>query len=141
MAAGTPVTFTLGTQNVSAPVGSDGLATANLVLNQHPGAYTLTATGAGVSASAPFAVTKDATTMTVARTSSTLQATLTAAGSNARVAGRSVDFFVNGAKVGTATTNANGVAVLKKSVAKHSTIRAVFAGDSSFTGSQATTTG
>jgi hypothetical protein len=140
MAAGTPVKFSLGTQNVSAPVGSDGLATATFVLNQRPGAYTLSATGAGVSASAPFAITKDATTATVARKSKTLQSTLTAAGSNARVAGRTVDFYVNGAKVGSAVTNSNGVAVLKKTVAKKSTVRAVFASDAYFTGSEATTT-
>jgi hypothetical protein len=140
MAAGTAVTFSLGAQRVTAPVGSGGSATAKIVLNQHPGAYTLTATAAGVSASAPFTLTKDATTTSVARTSKTLQATLVAAGSRARVAGRSIGFFVNGTKVGTATTNSNGVADVKAIVAAHRTVKAVFSGDAFFTASSATTT-
>ncbi|MFL5796741.1 MAG: hypothetical protein ACJ77A_02265 [Actinomycetota bacterium] len=138
--AGTPVTFTLGSQSATAPVGAGGVATATLALTQAPGAYTLTARAAGLSASAPFAITKDGTLMTVVRGTSTLTATLMAVGSNAPVAGRTVTFFVNGKKAGAATTNASGVATLKKTVRRGSTVRAVFAGDGFFTGSEATTT-
>jgi hypothetical protein len=137
MAAGTPVTFSLGTQSTTVPVNSNGLATALIVINQHPGAYQVTATGAGITASAPFTVIRDATATTVVRKSTTLQATLTAAVSNAPVAGRTIDFYVNGTKVGSAVTNSTGVAVLNKTVPKNNTIRAIFAGDAFFTGSQA----
>jgi hypothetical protein len=140
MDAGSPVTFTLGSQSATAPVGAGGVATATFTLSQAPGAYTLTARAAGLSASAPFAITKDGTVTTVVRGTSTLTATLKAAGSNAPVAGRTVTFFVNGKKAGTATTNASGVATLKKTVKRGSTVRAVFAGDTFFTGSEATTT-
>jgi hypothetical protein len=139
MAAGTPVKFALGTQATTVPVASDGLATATFVINQHPGAYQLTATAAGLTATAPFTVAKDATSMTVVRKTNTLQATLTAAVSNVGVSGASVDFFVNGTKVGLAVTNANGVAVFKKTVARKTTVRSVFAGNANFTGSEATT--
>jgi len=133
---GTPVTFTVGGQSVTAPVGSDGVASATMVLSQRPGAYTLTASGAGLSASAPFAITKDATTLTAVRKTKTLQATLKAAGSLVPVAGRTVRFFVNGTSVGTAVTNANGVAVLKHPTPKRTAVTATFGGDTYFLASQ-----
>src|SRR5262249_46838931 len=74
--AGTPVTFTLGTQTASGQVNQNGTATATITLNQQSGAKSLKATVAGVSATAPFTIDKDATHVTVASVTKTLQAAL-----------------------------------------------------------------
>ncbi len=138
LAAGTPVKFTLGMQSVTAPVVADGVATGQLILSQKPALYTLTATAAGVSASAPFTIDKDGTTLTAARTASALTATLKAAGSGAAVSGRKVQFLVNGKSVGTATTSTTGVATLTYAAPSGSTVKAVFTGDAYFLGASAT---
>ena len=130
--AGVPVTFALGTQTASGNVNANGKATATITLNQPTGATTLKATVAGVSATAPFTIDKDATRITVVSLTKTLQAVLTAAGSNAPVAGRTVTFFVNSRKVGTAVTNSAGTATLKYSAPKNAALRSTFAGDAFF---------
>jgi hypothetical protein len=130
--AGTPVTFTLGTQSASAPVGQNGTATATFALNQAPVVTTLRATVAGLSTSAPFTIDKDSTHLTAAVVAKTLQAVLTAAGSNSPIAGRTVTFFVNGKKVGTANTTSTGTATLKHTAPVGAVIRTTFAGDTFF---------
>jgi hypothetical protein len=63
------VTFTLGTQSCAATTDATGLASCSIVLNQASGSYTVTASFAasgnfqGSSASAPFTITREETTL------------------------------------------------------------------------------
>jgi len=67
--ANQPVTFTIGTQSCSGTTSASGAASCDLTLNQIPGPYTVEAkfAGAGLyqpsSASAPFTITKEETTL------------------------------------------------------------------------------
>jgi hypothetical protein len=139
LSAGAPVTFTVGTQSATGQVGPNGVATASLTLSEAPGAYRLSAAAGGVTASAPFTIAKDGTTLAAARTATTLTGTLKTAGSGAAVAGRKVQFLVNGKSVGTATTSTAGVATLKYAAPSGSTVKAAFGGDAYFLGASATT--
>jgi hypothetical protein len=68
--AGQTITFTIGTQSCTGVTNATGVAQCTLVLNQVPGPYTVTASFAGAglfqasSASAPFTITREETTLT-----------------------------------------------------------------------------
>jgi hypothetical protein len=68
--AGQTITFTIGTQSCTGVTNAAGVAQCTLVLNQVPGPYTVTASFAGAglfqasSASAPFTITREETTLT-----------------------------------------------------------------------------
>jgi hypothetical protein len=67
--ANQPITFTIGTQSCPATTNASGVASCDLTLNQTPGPYSVEAkfAGAGLfqpsSASAPFTITKEETTL------------------------------------------------------------------------------
>jgi hypothetical protein len=66
---GMPISFVLGTQSCTATTDATGRAACTIFLNQVPGPYTVTASFAGTglflpsSASAPFTITKEETTL------------------------------------------------------------------------------
>ncbi len=130
-------------------VDATGTATVNLA-SLAAGAYTVTLSlpaNAYYTASPVTATIKSATALAVSSLSGqysdpvTLQATLTAGGVG--VAGRTVGFMVNGAAVGTGTTNGAGLATLLYTVtlpAASYPIQAEFAGDATYPAASGTAT-
>jgi hypothetical protein len=119
------ITFTIGTQNCPGTTDASGAASCNLTLNQIPGPYTVEAkfAGAGLyqasSASAPFTITKEETTLSYAgdtvianNTTAHLSGVLLEDGA-VPIAGRSVVFTLGtgaSAQTCTGTTDATGTA-------------------------------
>jgi hypothetical protein len=68
-----------------------------------------------------------------------LAARLFDAGDSTGIGGRTIEFFAGGAAIGSATTNADGVATLKIPRANRdaTTFEALFAGDDTYAGSSA----
>ena len=146
--AGEPLTFTIGSQSCSASTDFSGAASCSLVLNQVPGAYTVTASFAGdsvygpSSATQPFTITHEETTLTytgptviVANASSlTVSATLLEDGSvPPSPFGQTVTFTL-GAQSCSGTTDASGnvsctISPVSSSLGNQ-TVTSVFAGDS-----------
>jgi serine protease AprX len=134
-----------------------GIANVSFDVEDEPGTYDLTARFLGEgevllgSADArSFLVEKElpALALTVVKgrgTGRTLTATLTDADSEGTaLAGRVVEFFVDGRSLGTAVTNESGqatVSVKAKNAASQQTFRAVFAGDDLYQGTSAEQTG
>jgi PKD repeat protein len=145
--AGEAMMFTIGTQSCSAFTDGSGAASCSLVLNQVPGAYSVTAAFAGdsvyapSSATQPFSITREETTLTytgptviVANASSlTASATLLEDGSvPPSPSGQTVTFTL-GAQSCSGTTDASGhVSCTISPVSSqlgNQTITSVFAGD------------
>ncbi|MFN8538481.1 MAG: choice-of-anchor Q domain-containing protein [Thermomicrobiales bacterium] len=110
--ANSPLTATIGTNGqASRPVSANGAA---------GGPYTVTASAAGVTGSPTFSLTNLGIPTTLAANAAsgtyggtvTLSARLTVTSGGAAVNGKTVAFSLNGTPVGTATTNASGVATL-----------------------------
>jgi hypothetical protein len=119
------ITFTIGTQSCPGTTDASGAASCNLTLNQIPGPYTVEAkfAGAGLyqasSASAPFTITKEETTLSYTgdtvianNTTAHLSGVLLEDGA-VPIAGRSVVFTLGtgaSAQTCTGTTDATGTA-------------------------------
>jgi serine protease len=144
---GEPVTFQLqGTdafREASGVTGPDGTASATLTADVPPGSYRVavgysgkTDTYGSSSASQPIAVTREdsATRLVVSGTGSKRVLTATVAETdvpNKGIAGVTVVFYADGQQIGTAVTNASGVATLSPPSGARSahTYEGRFAGD------------
>jgi hypothetical protein len=149
---GEEVLFTLGSEQASAITDADGIATATLPVRQEPGDSSATVSFGGREgelsesiATAPFTINRDDSSITVSLIGKASKRSLSAAladqDSSAGLAGRSIDFFADGHKLGSATTDDGGVASFdlppRYSGGKH-VFEARFAGDKYYTGSAAT---
>ena len=121
--SGEEVTFELigsdGSTTWNATTDGSGLATKNIDIDRAPGSYQLTARFAGDDSKlasadeSSFAIDREDTNLTLQLTGKnkpTLTATLVDADSSAGLQGRDIEFFADNVSLGTATTNANGVA-------------------------------
>ena len=146
---GETVSFSLGSSSASAVTDDNGIASVRVPLTESPGEYDLAVNFAGdegrlspaISAS-KFTITKEdsATSLAVTRRGSkrTLTATVRDADSDAGIDGVTVTFTANGAEIGTATTNENGVASIEAPPGYRGgdiTFTSVFDGNSFFGGS------
>lgn len=148
------VTFTLGegssARSFSSTTDENGVAGVTTAIEERPGTHPLTAAYQGdgsyssSEATTTFTVLKEDTQMTleVAGNGSnrTITARLTDADSGTGVANRTVDFYEDGQHLGSAATDADGVAVLDAPPGSRGgkrTFEARFAGDDFFEGSQA----
>jgi serine protease len=132
----------------SAQVVTDatGAVTSRFSLDADPGEYELTATYAGTpslqpsGAHQPLAVLAEDSRTSLLRSGKTaaLTATVTDADSPTGVAGVPVAFLADGVQVGTATTDANGVATYTPAKKAKKTYEAKFGGDSRWRPSAAT---
>ncbi|MDP9066749.1 MAG: hypothetical protein M3N53_00180 [Actinomycetota bacterium] len=125
--AGAELSFELagadGSRSFGAVTDDNGLASVTPILTERPGAYELTASFAGsetfqpASATAPFLVEKEDTALSLQVTGRgsrrTLTADLTDADSAEGVAGREVEFFVDGSSIGSGTTDVGGSASIE----------------------------
>ena len=151
--AGETLTFTLGSQSCAGVTDASGSASCNLVLNQVPGGYTVTASFLGDSIygpssdSAPFDLTREETTLTYTgptvilanALSLTVSATLLEDGSvPPDPSGQTVTFTL-GAQSCSGTTDASGnVSCTISPVSSqlgNQTVTSVFAGDAYYLGS------
>jgi hypothetical protein len=154
--AGREVAFSIGGASASATTGADGVASTALTLVGPAGSSTLTASFAGAgefgesSASAPFSVLHENTTLALgapstSRGTTTVRATLREA-DGAALAGGTVELLAivpakgrnpaTTVSLGSAQTGADGAAAFTvPSKYKSNRLRAVFDGDSSFLGS------
>lgn len=149
--AGEELTFTLdGTEVGSATTDDQGVAGVDATLEGPARTVELTVAYAGSELRAPSSVTSgfeilhedSAADLTVTRDRSQYigRTVLTEADSGAGLAGRTVEFLLNGASVGTATSDGDGVATiaLRRNQAKAGDVlRAVFSGDDHYVGSSA----
>jgi hypothetical protein len=149
--AGRQITFTLGAQSCTATTDQAGLARCLLVLQQRPGAYTVTASFAGDSVfapatvSAPFTIDKGRTTTTLTSSANpsdfgqdvTFTATVTAVNRGAVAPGGSVGFRRSIIGLGTRSLDPGGRAVLTVPVLQvgRNDITAAYGGDDFFLGS------
>jgi len=150
---GTPLTgktvnFTVNGAYVgSAVTVNNGVVTLTYIITQTPGIYIINAAFNGdndYNASAEagtLTVYKKATTLAVADVAGTkghnvnLQATLTS--QSTAVAGKTIQFTVNGANVGSAVADSNGVATLTHTITENQgtyTIGAIFTEDGDYNG-------
>ena len=148
---GEELTFTLdGTDLGSATTDEQGVASFETVLEGPARTVELSVTYAGSeerassSATAPFEILHDDSAMDLSvtrdRSEYLARAVLTESDTAEGLSGRTVEFFLNDSSVGTATTDADGVAsiALPRSQAKDGdVVRAVFSGDDHFTASSA----
>ena len=88
-----------------------GIRTASVAISATSGEYTAILIGTGTAASAPTTLSVAPATAVVGGDVA-LSATLTESAGGGALAGRSVDFTLNGTPVGSATTNGGGVASL-----------------------------
>lgn len=147
--AGQELSFALGSSSASALTDGDGVATVTLPVADAPGDHAATVSfaggGDGLNASVgalPFTVTRDdsATTILTAGGKKPLTASLTDADSLAALTGRTIVFFGNGDRIGSAVTNDQGIASFdppSRYRAKGITFRAEFDGDAFYAGSSA----
>ena len=147
------ITGASGTRSLSAVTDAAGLASTDFKVIEQPDQYVVSARyggdeeTAGSADSAGFVVDReDSTTdLAVQGTSKATTAVATLADADdaaAGLSGHTVEFFADGRSLGTAVTNADGVASLdvpKKDAKKGTSYRAVFPGDGYFLGSTGTT--
>jgi uncharacterized repeat protein (TIGR01451 family) len=142
------IAFTVNGVSVgSAVTDVNGIAALNYMITQTPGIWTINATFTGDSnynatnATGTLTVYKNATNIAVADVSGVngqnvnLQATLTSQGTD--VAGKTINFTVNGANVGNTTTGSNGIATLTYTITQTPgtyTIGAIFIEDGNYNG-------
>ena len=148
--SGEEVTFELsgadGTSTFTATTNADGVAASNVTLDRAPGSYQLIARYAGDDArvgsadQTGFAIDREDTNIALAidgkNSKRTLVATLTDRDAGTGLGGKTVEFFVDGAPLSTATTNADGVATTQGKAGKH-TFEARFGGDDNYVASSA----
>ena len=148
--AGEEVTFELtgtdGTSTWTATTGADGVASTTVAVDRAPGSYQLVAryngddSNLGSADTTPFAVDREDTDLSLAvegkNSKRTLVATLTDRDSGAGIAGRTIEFSSDGAAMGTATTNENGVATTEAKPGTRS-FEARFSGDDYYVASSA----
>lgn len=145
--SGQTLSFTLGSQSCSGTTDAFGLASCDVVLNQIPGSYTVTAAFAGDTVYAPssdstsFAITREETTLTytgptviVANASSlTASATLLEDGTvPPSPSGQTVTFTLSGQSCSGTTDASGNVSCTISPVSSglgNQTITSVFAGD------------
>jgi poly(3-hydroxybutyrate) depolymerase len=147
------LTFTLGGGSVSATTNEAGVATADLPVDAKPGARTVRVSFSGTagrllgsSATDEFLVHQEDTALGLTYTkpgpAMSLVATLADLDSSEGVSGRVITFFARGERLGTSTTNADGVASFPLKRAKDRregiTYEATFAGDDFYLGSTRT---
>jgi hypothetical protein len=115
--AGKNVTFTIGSKSVTAKSGPDGVARAALAPGVTAGSYSVVAAFAGdataskVSLTTPFTVAVEKTKVALSVAKSGSKRTVTAKlldDDNHAVAGQTVNWYVNGKKVGSGKTDAAG---------------------------------
>lgn len=154
--AGKTVNFTVNGHSVgSATTDASGVATLSYTILEDAGSYTILAEFLGDS---NYLTSSNTSTLTVNHIptaivvnpvtghkgdSVNLIATLTDTHNNVPLAGKTVNFTVNGHSVGTATTNASGVATLAYTILEDAgsyTILAEFVQDTVYAGSSNTTT-
>ncbi len=143
---GKPIQFavngiTIGTANTDA----NGIATLTYTITQTPGTYNIGVVFAedddylGTTGSGTLTVDKKVTTLVVSDVSGVngqnvnLQATLTDNGT--ALPGKPIQFAVNGTTIGTANTDANGIATLTYTITQNTgtyDITAIFSGDSEY---------
>jgi len=142
---GVTVNFQVGTQTCAATADENGRAACSLRLNQHPGAYNVTASFAGdaawdsASASAGFTITREESKVTYdgSLTSDyhdvfTASSTLVDPVDGVAIAGKSIVFTLGASDTCTAVTNSSGVAscsIIPNQAAGAYSITASFAGD------------
>lgn len=150
------ITFTLGTQGCSGLTDTAGHAACSFTINQHPGAYTVSASFAGDPAynssadSKAFTTQKEESqvTYTGAVTQDyhdpfTASATLVDPVGGAPIAGKTVDFTLGVGDTCSAATNGSGVAsctITPTQAAGSYGLSAVFAGDIDYLSSSDTKT-
>ena len=132
---------TVGTANTDA----NGIATLTYTITQTPGTYNIGVVFAedddylGTTGSGTLTVDKKVTTLVVSDVSGVngqnvnLQATLTDSGT--ALPGKPIQFAVNGTTIGTANTDANGIATLTYTITQNTgtyDITAIFSGDSEY---------
>ena len=132
---------TVGTANTDA----NGIATLTYTITQTPGTYNIGVVFAedddylGTTGSGTLTVDKKVTTLVVSDVSGVngqnvnLQATLTDNGT--ALPGKPIQFAVNGTTIGTANTDANGIATLTYTITQNTgtyDITAIFSGDSEY---------
>ena len=132
---------TVGTANTDA----NGIATLTYTITQTPGTYNIGVVFAedddylGTTGSGTLTVDKKVTTLVVSDVSGVngqnvnLQATLTDSGT--ALPGKPIQFAVNGITIGTANTDANGIATLTYTITQNTgtyDITAIFSGDSEY---------
>ncbi len=154
--SGKTITFMVdGAPAGSSTTDASGVATVSYTIGLAAGTYTIQADFAGdsyyqaASGTGTLTVSPAATTLTVADVAGqygetvTLSATLTRSDDGTPVLGKDITFAVNGTAVGTATTDASGVATLSYTIdvpAGTHTIGADFAGDAYYAASSGTGT-
>ncbi|MDZ4210765.1 MAG: Ig-like domain repeat protein, partial [Methylotenera sp.] len=147
--AGKTIDFTVnGTSVGSALTDDDGIATFSYLITLTPDTYSINATFAGDSNynntynTGIMTVYKNATSLAVANVTGTngqnvnLQATLTNQ-DGTPLAGKTIQFTVNGANIGSATTGTNGVATLSYTITQTSNtyaIGSIFTEDGNYNG-------
>ncbi len=151
------VTIALAGNETSVTTAADGTARATFTLGADPGEYTATASFAGDhpylpdEAASGFTIEKEESALTLKAVGSGKKRTLEARlfdsdTETSGIGGRDIVFFADGAQIGTGRTSNDGVAKLSVPAGyrggAHS-FRAVFNGDTWFTGTeaQAQTTG
>jgi hypothetical protein len=124
--AGKTVTFTLAGKSATAQTGEDGIATTTLAPGAVAGSYSLVAsfagdgTGKASTVSTPFTITQEKTKLTLTVAKSGTRRTVTAKlldDDNHVVTGQTVNWYVNGKKVSSASTSATGAVTLTTAVA------------------------
>jgi len=147
---GKTIVFTInGTAIGSAITGTNGIATLNYPITVPPGTYTINATFNGDTNynstynTATLTIHKNNTNIVVTDVSGNfgqnlnLQATLTNQATGTPLPGKNVDFAVNGALVGSAVTDSNGIGTLNYLITLSPstyTINATFNGDGDYNG-------
>ena len=153
---GKPIDFYVnGTKVGSGLVNEDGIATYNYHILENIGTYDITAVFSGDS---QFTASNDTNNLTVDPTLTnvtvspisgykgdniTLTAKLWDLVFDIPVNGRSMDFFINGTKVGSNTTDINGIATFSYTIIENIgdyVLSAVFSGDEQFGASNGTST-
>ncbi|MGH2729086.1 MAG: S8 family serine peptidase [Actinomycetota bacterium] len=140
------------TRTFTSTTNEDGIGGVDFDVTEDPGLYLVTARYEGLADTyngsvdaTGFQVTKEDTALALADNGTgknrALTATLTDGDSSASgIAGQTIEFFANGASVGTAVTGTDGSVVFdppKKYEGKKTTFTAVFAGDDYYKGSSA----
>ena len=135
-----------GTSTWTATTGEDGVAATTVAIDRAPGSYQLVArydgddSNVGSADTTSFAVDREDTDLSLAidgkNSKRTLVARLTDRDSGAGIAGRTIEFFSDGASLGTATTNEDGVATTDARPGTRS-FEARFSGDDYYVASSA----
>ena len=151
---GDPITFTLGAQSCTGTTDASGRAHCPVILQQRPGAYTVTANFPGdtvfaaATVSAPFTINKGHTITTLASSKNpsdfgqdvTFTATVTAANPGATAPGGQVTFRRSTITLGARGLDATGHSALTVPILQvgQNTITGTYGGNDFFLGSNAT---